>query len=126
MTTLCKVLHYNTTDLSPNKDITKLRSFVALADKFDCTPASMFYGRSWLSMFWENPSDLADLLSIAYYFDDPHTFKKVSVKLLKESKGVRNLRALQKAASRFPIDIRGEFVSIYLTKCGNIISKPSR
>ncbi|QDS75678.1 hypothetical protein FKW77_007596 [Venturia effusa] len=106
MLTLCKVLHHNAADLAPSHDIAKLKDFATVADKYDCVLACMFYGRVWLALFWDDTCALPEILAIAYLFDDPHTFKKISATLMLSSDGVKALRKFQKAAPiRFPIDV---------------------
>ncbi|KAE9978166.1 hypothetical protein EG327_007504 [Venturia inaequalis] len=107
--TLCKVLHFDTADLATTHDIAKLQGFAVVADKYDCVLACIFYGRVWLTLFWEDSCALPEILALAYLFDDPHTFKKVSATLLLSGDGVDAIRKFQKTTSiKFPVDVCGK------------------
>ncbi|KAE9969057.1 hypothetical protein EG328_007114 [Venturia inaequalis] len=107
--TLCKVLHFDTADLATTHDIAKLQGFAVVADKYDCVLACIFYGRVWLTLFWEDSCALPEILALAYLFDDPHTFKKVSATLLLSGDGVDAIRKFQKTTSiMFPVDVCGK------------------
>lgn len=109
MITLCHVLHLRTSELVPVNDISKLKKFAAVADKYDCKHASMFFGRVWLERIECKTEDLIDLLILAHNFDDHQTFVRAS-KLMVDALSVRRIvQDFQKADSRLPSIIYGKF-----------------
>lgn len=113
MTTLCKVLHHNTSDLLPVNDIAKLKKFAAVADKYDCIQPSAFFGRIWLERIGCETKELVDILILARDSDDHQNFHKPS-KLMADGMSVAHIvQEFRKAKSRLPIEIYGKFTKIY-------------
>lgn len=65
--------------------------------------------------FLEDECELPETLSIAYRFDGPHTFKKVSSTLLKSGDSVSILRKFQNTSSMLPVDACGKLSSLVMS-----------
>ncbi|KAF2002501.1 hypothetical protein P154DRAFT_139782 [Amniculicola lignicola CBS 123094] len=84
---LCLVLHHRSSDIPDHLTCAELADFTLLCDKYDCIGAARGWVRSWvldLVSRIEKKDCSEKLILVAYVFDLPHEFYKVTQALLRE------------------------------------------
>ncbi|KAF3045405.1 hypothetical protein E8E11_007957 [Didymella keratinophila] len=95
MSVLCKIMHLQTEDISTGMDYADLGTLAPLADKYDCTRLLRPWRATWFpSLVTITHSDaLEKPLIVAYIFNMPNEFFKISQSVIRDSSDSLNIMA---------------------------------
>ncbi|KAF1833171.1 hypothetical protein BDW02DRAFT_631490 [Decorospora gaudefroyi] len=82
MTTICKLVHMQTSDIPEKLGVAELAQFAVLCDKYDCVDGVRGWSKAWISIFAPDDDASPTPLTIAYLLDLPREFRIVSRNLL--------------------------------------------
>lgn len=84
-TVICNVIHHRVDEVPENLPLSCLKNVAMICDKYDMTRSLMGWNIVWLRAGLESssaPEDFSKLLLVAYIFDIPTMFSKISWKTI--------------------------------------------